>query len=298
MSVRNVIFLSILLIVVLILTGSVVGGVPASPLLGGLAPILILALMTWYLIILIVNRAELIAGLAAIIKLRRRAEFVRTNFWLTIAVYAGLFGLGIVALWTGLPQRILSRLQEMATLAISGTLTQNTNKLSPSQSNPIAGLFPATPFIYYGILLSAAICVVSFTLILGGLRLAIKTRELASDHSEEKMKVNAAEVLRQTITRLKSAKEYHETILQCYKRMCEILSKAGLEAAPEETAREFAESISAKFHIGEEAVTGLTFLFEEARYSNHEITEDKRIMALNHLGLLQQALSPQAGMST
>lgn len=296
MSARNVISLSILLIVVLVLTGSVVGGVPASPVLGGLAPILILALMTWYLIILIVNRGDLIAGLAAIFKLRRRPESAPTNLWLTIAVYAALFGLGIVAMWTGLPQRILSRLQEMATLTISGT--QNTNKLPPSQSNPIAGLFPATPFIYYGILVSAAICVVSFTLILGGLRLAIKTRELGSDHSEEKMKVNAVEVLWQTITRLKSAKEYHETILQCYKRMCEILSKAGLEAAPEETAREFAESISAKLHIGEEAVTGLTFLFEEARYSNHEISEDKRIMALNHLGLLQQALSPQAGMST
>jgi hypothetical protein len=295
MSARNVISLSILLIVVLILTGSVVGGVPASPVLGELAPILILALMTWYLIILIVNRGQLIAGLAAIFKLGRRREFARTNFWLTIAVYAAMFGLGIVALWTGLPQRILGRLQEMATLAMSGT--QNTNKLPPSQSNPIARLFPATPFIYYGILVSAAICVVSFTLIIGGLRLAIKSRELRSDRSEEKMKVNAAEVLRQTITHLKSAKEYHETILQCYKRMCETLSQAGLEAAPEETAREFAESISAKLHIGE-AVTGLTFLFEEARYSSHEISEDKRIMALNHLGLLQQALSPQAGMST
>ena len=296
MSARNVISSSMLLIIVLILTGLAVGGVPASPVLGGLAPILILALMTWYLIVLIVNRDELIAGLAAILKLRRRPESARTNFWFTIAVYAAMFGLGIVALWTGLPQRILSRLQEMGTLAISGT--QNTNKLPPSQSNPIAGLFPATPFIYYGVLVSAAICVVSFTLILGGLRLAIKTRELGSDHSEEKMKVNTAEVLRQTITRLKSAKEYHETILQCYKRMCEILSKAGLEAAPEQTAREFAESISAKLHIGEEAVTGLTFLFEEARYSNHEISEDKRLVALNHLGLLQQALSPKAGMST
>jgi len=294
MSARNVISLSILLIVVLILTGSVVGGVPASPVLGGLAPILILTLMTWYLIILIVNRGELIAGLAAIFKLGRRPASARTNFWLTIVVYAALFGLGMVALWTGLPQRILSRLQEMGTLAISGTQ----NKVPSSQSNPIAGLFPATPFIYYGIVVSAAICVVSFTLILGGLRLAIKTRELVSDHSEEKMKVNAAEVVQQTITRLKSAKEYHETILQCYKRMCEILSKAGLDAAPDETAREFAESIFAKLHIGEEAVTGLTFLFEEARYSDHEISEDKRIMALNHLELLQQALSPQAGMST
>ncbi len=278
---------------ILILTGSVVGQVPRSPMLGGLAPILILTLMTWYLLILIVRRGEIMTALAAILKLRRKAKPDETNFWLTTAVYATLIVLGIIALWTGVPQRILSRLQEMA--IIFGT--ENPSRPS-SQLNPIAGILPVTPFIYYGLFVSAAILTLSFVILLGGLSLALKTREVNPDDSELEMKMNAAEVVRQAITGLRAARAYHETILQCYKLMCKVLSSAGIDVEPAETAREFAESISVRLELGKDAVRGLTFLFEEARYSDHEITEEKRIMALNHLKSLEQTLSTNVGIST
>ena len=298
MSGRNAVTLSILLALVLILTVSVAGAVPRSPVLGGLAPILILTVMTWYLIVLIVDRDRIIAALAAMFKLQGKPKPLdKTNFWLTIAVYAAILGLGMVALWTGLPQRILSRMQGIATNFISGS--ENTPSFRP-QLGPIAGLLPTTPLIYYGILVTVAIVAVSFSLILGGVHLAYRARSSSSDNSEAEAEVKqqAAELVQQTITSLKSAKKYHETILQCYKKMCVILSNAGLETASEETAREFAESISTKLRVGDAAVTGLTFLFEEARYSNHKMSEEKRIMALNHLQFLQQALSANAGMST
>ena len=293
---RNAVAPLILLILVLVLTVSVAGTVPKSPVLGGLTPILILTIMTWYLIVLILDRNQIIAALAAMLKFQQKPKPPeKTNFWLTVAVYAAIFSLGMIALWTGLPQRFLSRLQGIAMIAISGS--ENTTMLHP-QLGPIAGLLPTTPIIYYGILVTLAIVVVSFTLILGGVRLAYRARVSSLDNSETEVKEQAAELVQQTITSLKSAKKYHETILNCYKKMCEILSNAGLKTVPEETAREFAESISAKLRIGDAAVTGLTFLFEEARYSNHEISEEKRIMALNHLQFLQQALSANAGMST
>ncbi len=278
---------------ILVLTGSVVGQVPRSPTLGGLAPILILALMTWYLLILIVHRGEIMTALAAILKLRRKTKPDETNLWLTIAVYTTLIVLGIIALWTGLSQRILSRLQGMA--IIFGT--ENPSRPS-SQLNPIAGNPWVTPFIYYGFFVSAAILTLSFVILLGGLSLALKTREVNPDDSELEMKMNAAEVVRQTITSLRAAKAYHETILQCYKLMCKVLSSAGIEVEPAETAREFAESISTRLELGKDAVRGLTFLFEEARYSDHEISEEKRIMALNHLKSLEQTLSTNVGIST
>jgi len=295
MSGRNTIVLSVLLTSILILTVSVVGSEPKSPVLGGLAPLLILTIMTWYLIVLIVDRDQIIAAIAALFKLQRKPEVhEKTNFWLTIAVYAALFGLGIIAIWAGVPQRILARLQGMVMTVISGS--GNASGLRP-QLGPIGGLLPTTPILYYGILVTVAIVAVSFTLILGGLRLAYQARGMSSIDSQEEVKEQAAELVQETITSLKSARKYHETILQCYKRMCEILSNAGLEAASEETAREFAENISSKLQIGKEAVTGLTFLFEEARYSNHEISEEKRTTALSHLQFLQQALSANVGVS-
>jgi Domain of unknown function (DUF4129) len=292
---RNAVGPLILLTLILILTISVVGAVPTSPVLGGLAPILILTIMTWYLMVLIVDRDQIIAALAAMFKLHRKPKTPRTNFWSTVAVYAAIFILGVVALWTGLPQQILSRLQGFAMTAISGS--ENTSNLRP-QLGPIPGFLPTATIIYYGILITLAIAAVSFSLIFGGVRLAYQARSSSSNDSEAEVKQQTAELVQQTITSLKSTKKYHETILQCYKKMCEILAKAGLETASEETAREFAQSISIKLRVGDGAVRGLTFLFEEARYSNHEISEEARLMALNHLQVLQQALSANAGMST
>jgi hypothetical protein len=291
MSGKNAIVLSVLLITILILTVSVVGAVPRSPVLGGLAPVLVLSIMTWYLVVLIVDRDQIIAALAAMFKLQREPKPRETNFWLTVAVYAALFGLGIIAIWSGLPQRILTRLQGMAVIGIYGS--GNTSGPRP-QLGPIAGLLPTT-ILYYGILITVAIVAVTFTLILGGIRLAYRARGMSFTDSQVKVKEQAAEVVQETITSLKSTMKYHEIILLCYKKMCEVLSNAGLEAASEETAREFAENISSKLQIGKEAVTGLTFLFEEARYSNHEISEEKRITALSHLQFLQRVLSANVG---
>lgn len=295
MSGKNTVVLSVILTTILVLTVSVVGAGPRPPVLGGLAPVLILTIMTWYLIVLIVDRQQITAALAAMFKLQREPKFQRTNFWLTIAVYAALFGLGIIALWTGLPQRILARLQGMTITEIPGS--GNTSGPRP-QLGPVAGLLPTAPILYYGIFVTVAIVAISLTLILGGVRLAFQTRRVTPTASQIEAKEQAADLAQVTITRLKSTKEYHETILQCYKRMCEILSSAGLEIASEETAREFAESLSSKLQIGKDAVAGLTFLFEEARYSNHEISEEKRMTALTHLQFLQQALSTNVGVST
>jgi hypothetical protein len=294
MSGKNAIVLSILLTTILILTVSVVGAVPKSPVLGGLAPVLILTIMTWYLIVLIVDRDQIIAALAAILKLRREPKPRETNFWLTAITYAVILGLGIIVLWTGLPQQILARLKEMASVATSGSSPPNTSGLVP-QLSPIAQLLPTTLILDYGIFAVAAIVVVSFTLILAGVRLAFQTRGMNFIESQIEVKEQAATLVQETITSLKSMREYHETILQCYKRMCEILSSAGLVTVSEETAREFAENVSSKLQVGKEAVTGFTFLCEEARYSNHEISEEKRSTALSHLQFLQQALSVNVG---
>ena len=291
---RNALALTALMTIVLTLTGFIVGGEAKPPLIGGLAPLLILTLLIWYLIILIVNRTEIIAGVATIFRLRRKQELARTSFLSTVVVYIVLFSLGIIVLWMGVPQRILGGM-----LGIITTLgTGNTSNLP--QPNPLAGFFPSAAIISLGVVITAVIFVMSFILLIGGLRLALNTREIRADDSRRAMEEDATEVVQQTITALKAEREYHEyheIILQCYMKMCTILERAGMELSPAETAREFAESISTKLQVGEKAVSGLTFLFEEARYSNHEISEEKRIMALNYLRSLQQALSANVGMS-
>jgi hypothetical protein len=283
-----------LLLTILILTGVIAGAnARAPPILGSLAPILALAFMTWYLILLIVNRDEIIAALAAILLSRHRDNEPKANFLFTIIVYSIFIGIMILVLWSGLPQRFLNGLQGIIIQSTTGNQTS-----PPPQITPIANLFPTAPIIYYGVFVFAAIFIVSLLLILRGVHSAFQSRQaVLQEHEEEiELKQEAFEAVQETIVRLKSSKEYHETICQCYQRMCKILSDAGLTISPTETAREFAEGISAKLGVGRDAVRGLTFLFEEARYSDHRINEEKRVTALSYLESLQQVLSSSVGL--
>ena len=73
--------------------------------------------------------------------------------------------------------------------------------------------------------------------------------------------------------------------------MCEMLSREGLNIRLDETAREFSAEASSKLRLGSDAVRSLTFLFEEARYSAHDIEEEKRTAALSELEILERALA-------
>lgn len=297
MNLKNqAVALTSLLLIILILTGSIAGTIPRVPVLGGLAPILILTFMTWYLILLIVKRNDIITALAAMFLPHRKGTPTRTNFLISIIGYAFFIGVTIILLWSGLLQRLLSRFQGVTITPETGNQT-----LPPPQMNPISRFMAQTyqlGALYYGILVSAAIFVFSFFIFLRGFDMALRDRRaLSEEHeSDTEVKEEAVEVLEHAIASLKQTKEYHETILQCYKSMCKVLSEAGLVISSTETAREFVESISAKLQVGRDAVRGLTFLFEEARYSDHQITEQKRIMAVNHLESLQQVLSRDVGL--
>jgi hypothetical protein len=73
--------------------------------------------------------------------------------------------------------------------------------------------------------------------------------------------------------------------------MCRVLLLHGFKTELYETASEFSRSISDKLGLERESVKGLTSLFEEARYSNHQIDNAKRTEALNQLETLERSLS-------
>jgi hypothetical protein len=73
--------------------------------------------------------------------------------------------------------------------------------------------------------------------------------------------------------------------------MCRVLSLHGFRTEFYETASEFSRSIADKLGLGGESVRGLTLLFEEARYSDHQINKAKRAEALNQLESLERSLA-------
>jgi hypothetical protein len=79
--------------------------------------------------------------------------------------------------------------------------------------------------------------------------------------------------------------------------MCRLLAEIGLEIGLAQTPREFALQASKKLRFGKEAVNTLTFLFEEARYSQHSLGDDKRSIAISQLTTLQNALADELAVN-
>ena len=164
------------------------------------------------------------------------------------------------------------------------TQSQQVTQLSASSINPFA--------YYYTVIIFGITVVVALSLFLGGVHKAYEwAREDHVPFKEEVARREALGVVQKTVMNLRLAGDYRDTILRCYRQMCQVLSEHGFKIGLQETAREFSENISRKLELGSDAIWSLTFLFEEARYSDHQIDDSKRAVALSQLENLERSLA-------
>jgi hypothetical protein len=272
--------------VILVLTGAAVGSAPSSPMLGVVAPVIIPALLTWYLLMILAYGGRIIEILAAFLVLRPLKETRQTQSMLaTVLAWVIVIALAVVIIRPEIMQSLAGAFQQAAEVfSSSANVLSQTNQAgvesNPSPSNVV--------LYYYAILVFGAILVVSFSLFLGGLRKAYT--EIRAQSGEHRLREDVLGVVKSTRAKLEARDRYPDAIIECYQQMCEILSRRGHEIGPAQTAREFAEHVSGKLDLATDLVKGLTFLFEEARYSDHQIGDEKRSIALNYLYSLEHAL--------
>lgn len=277
--------------IVLILTGSAVRGRANSSALGVLAPVIIPALFTLYLIVVLAYGRAIIEILAAFLisgprnEGRHMVSLLATIFaWAMVLSMIGL----LVRYQRELAQIMVNVLQQaggffLSTLGVSPQTIQMEAASNASATNMM--------LFYYTIVVFGAIVLVSFSLLFAAVHKAYKdARSTTTAVAESGPRQQALKVVQEALTNLEGSERYHEIIVRCYKQMCEILFDRGYVIGAAETAREFAENVSSKLDLGVDSVRGLTFLFEEARYSDHRIGDEKREMALNHLNSLELAL--------
>jgi hypothetical protein len=233
--------------------------------------------------------------LAAFFVSRPKEEGHQRSLLATVIAYAIVIGLVLVLLRSGLPQSVLRALQQAAAFFSAGNRTLSIPQAKVA-SNPSSMIILLS---YYSILMFVVILLVSFSLFVLGFHKAFNyAPEFPSVDKGKQLRREALEVVQEALTELKATNGYHETILKCYKQMCKILSDKGFTIGLAQTPREFAYSISEKLRLGSEPVKGLTFLFEEARYSGHPIDDDKRALAVSELDSLERALADKvAGVS-
>jgi hypothetical protein len=276
--------------VVLIFTGASIGSTRGGPSLGVVAPLIIPALLTWSLLLILLHGGRIVEMLAAFLTPGRLENRSSQSLFATALAWMAVITLAVVMLRSELAQFLANAFRQAAQV-FSSTLTAF--HLTPQAVvNSTPSMMDAISY-YYTILVFSAIIIVSFSLLFRAFhKVYTETRSTATQKEileEVLMSVQSAQ------SKLERRQEYHETILECYRQMCKMLSGKGHDIQPAQTAREFAEDVSKKLDLGVDSVKGLTFLFEEARYSNHEIDTEKRLMALNYLDSLERSIVSLGG---
>jgi len=274
---------------IVVLTASISRIGPAPTYLGNLEQYLLAAILTVYFLTVLAYGKEIMEMIASFLLRHRSQHPTQGGTWAALLGYVLIIGAMILVIRSGVLQKLILTLQRSAALLASNPL--GTLNGRASSSSLTASSFNPTLY-YYTVLLFLAIVAVSFGLFFGGLRTAYGwAREELRPIEPKIVRKEVLEIVRNTSDSLRSTGEYRTVILRCYGQMCQMLSENGFKIKLDETAREFSESVSGRLKLGSDAVRSLTFLFEEARYSAHQIEDENRVVALNELDILERALT-------
>ncbi|MEM2971632.1 MAG: DUF4129 domain-containing protein [Candidatus Bathyarchaeia archaeon] len=165
----------------------------------------------------------------------------------------------------------------------------------PSGVSTVPELPPALSalLVVSGVILIAAVFVGSF-LFIKAVKEVKEEADAALMPEEETLQEKAMTVFGEAISEIKARESdlsFRAAIIKCYERLCELLAQHGCQIQEHETVQEFRASASKILNIPDKPFSTLTNLFEEARYSLHEIDEAKRNEALNCLEDLRRHLA-------
>jgi hypothetical protein len=100
----------------------------------------------------------------------------------------------------------------------------------------------------------------------------------------------AEAILRRAEGQLVAGSEYVATILAAYRALVDYFRKYGYVVTPDVTAQEFAVAVKGAFPVDESRLDEFIAIFEEARYSAHEIGAVERQRAIAAFRAVQRGL--------
>ena len=111
-----------------------------------------------------------------------------------------------------------------------------------------------------------------------------KLKSTKLDYSDLDLQTQeVAETIQRTIDALAGGSDTRATVIRCYTDMCKTMAKYGVIEEEHLTPREFEELAKEALPIPDELIHDLVIIFEEARYSNHDLTEETSQRALSAL---------------
>jgi hypothetical protein len=158
------------------------------------------------------------------------------------------------------------------------SFTENNTSLFNQPNNSFPSL-PAIPANFIIILIILAFLVVGFGLVRNLQRQnSLSGFDLSEDAKTKRAEIVAA--LDTALSQLGRGGEYRETILECYRKISQIIETKAAFDGSSFTPREFKKIASERLQLQSYYLSEVTDLFELARYSQHGITEDEAQSAI------------------
>ena len=264
-----------------------------SALTRNLVSVAFLGFMVLILALMVVERRSLIGVLKQAIIGRGRASRRRSSLWTSLLSLASLL----------LPFLIFYYLRMLP----ADSEGVDANPLLPPSGKPAEdGNFTSTPWsiipqpsastsIIVGYASGIIVLVIA---VVGALIMFQAVRETSwefeeppQDSPEERVKESALLAVQEAIHRIEAEEDFRMAVMRCYRRLCETLEEHGVQSMEYQTAREYESAVSDVLDIPADPLSVLTDLFEEARYSLHEIGEKEQNRALSSLVDIRDHLS-------
>ncbi len=113
---------------------------------------------------------------------------------------------------------------------------------------------------------------------------------LKKESEEETIEDSLTSTLNRAINEIGEGSDVRTTVINSYNEMTRLLEEKGAENDASMTPREFKDEIIKEIPAAENFVSNITFLFEEARYSPHELEEKDRKEVIHQLEELKGKL--------
>ncbi|MCK5039289.1 MAG: DUF4129 domain-containing protein [Thermoplasmata archaeon] len=114
--------------------------------------------------------------------------------------------------------------------------------------------------------------------------------ETFSDIDMDAMTEGVEQTIQRAMDDMTSGTDVRSSIMRCYSDMCKLAAQHGIADEEHLTPREFETLIGSKLPVTDEKLHALILIFEEARYSDHDLSEDMKERALGALGRIKDDL--------
>jgi len=120
----------------------------------------------------------------------------------------------------------------------------------------------------------------------------IKMRTTTLDYSDiERDTQEVAQTIQRTIDALAGGSDTRATVIRCYTDMCKVMAKYGVKEEEHLTPREFQKLAIDNLPVPEGQMGALVDIFEEARYSHHNLGDVDSKRALSALEAVKSTLT-------